>query len=640
MAKENKQTDEKIIEQKQQSTPGLYVTAGEIQHSDWDDIDWSTLQKDYVKMIDGCPIISTTLKMLKYPLLNAGFRFECENKTDKSKEAEDYLYWCFDNLDKGYEYFLKHQLKGLDNGLSMFEIVEKRGVKFSRNYQGINSSKITNSIIKISPIKNDTIIRFYYNDIGDFTGIEHERRRPDGANDLIDIDLEDLHYFTFDEEYGDVRGRAILRPVRLYFDAVNKIILAKTNAICKGAGIVGIYTKGTPSTSEKAALEKVARTISSAHNGYFTIDEERARVQIEELKGQQNVDTFVEFLNRMKFYNTMSQFITAGIGQNGSRSATSEHKSTYEIALNTIAKDVERNTQKIADRMIDISYLSNSLSLEEKPKFKFNNITQGDFLKEAEVYKLLYESGLQLGAEDWNIIREKLNLPTKQIEINPSEVLGKEKDAEMAVAKKTHEVELKIKQRQVSLEIQNFENNIIELENANDVFSSTQKRTEEVIDKYYNLFFEDIYNQLSKNRKKDINIRHSIMLELESELSKIYIDGFANGQDDIRKEFAKLNKNKIELALPADEQRDVKSSIGKLVRKLFFNTKTIIENKMDSVSDEFLEKKGGLRNYLLEFEVGFKTDKRAIITDVQSGYGDGRGRELVDLSGKVQQFLY
>ena len=50
-----------------------------------------------------------------------------------------------------------------------------------------------------------------------------------------------------------------------------------------------------------------------------------------------------EFFNREIFFNTLSEFMTSGIGQNGSRAATSEHKSAYELAANYILQTIEEN---------------------------------------------------------------------------------------------------------------------------------------------------------------------------------------------------------------------------------------------------------------------------------------------------------
>ena len=149
MPKFNKTDTDKTIEKNQKTNTGIYVSAGDIEHSDFDSKDWNDLQKDYTSMRNGHAIISTTVDILKFPIQMSEYRLEGPNK-----EANDYARWVYENIYKGFDYLRRHKLLGLDFGLSMHEMIVKKGDKAP-------SGKLTNRPVAFNPIKNETINKFY-----------------------------------------------------------------------------------------------------------------------------------------------------------------------------------------------------------------------------------------------------------------------------------------------------------------------------------------------------------------------------------------------------------------------------------------------------------------------------------------------
>jgi len=239
-------SDESVIEKEQLTNTGIWVTAGEIESSSYDTKSWTELQKDYYTMRNSDGMLQTTVDILKYPILMSEHRIE-----GKNQEVNDYVQWVFDGLKKGFQYFKYHKLLALDFGLSMHEMVIKRG--------DIYKGKTTNRPIWFNPIQNETINKFKYNEQTEFEGIEHIKVVPEKGQEYIDIDKSQLEWFTFNEEYNDIRGRSIYRPIRLFWDAKHKIIISKTTATQRGAGIVTIETLGEPTSSEKAKIQQGKR---------------------------------------------------------------------------------------------------------------------------------------------------------------------------------------------------------------------------------------------------------------------------------------------------------------------------------------------------------------------------------------------
>jgi hypothetical protein len=639
----NEKPTDLIIKKAQKTNTGIYVTAGDIEHSDYDTKSWSDLQKDYTHMRDGHAIVSTTIDILKFPILMSEYKVESENK-----EAEDYVYWVYKNLYKGFDYLRRHKMLALDFGLQMHEVIMKRGDKFN--------GKLTNRPVSFNPILNETINRFHYDEQTRFIGIEHEKRTPEMGSDYIDIyntknnkligePQWNLEYFSYNEEYNDIRGRAMLRPVRYFWDAELKILNASVTNIQRGAGIPVIYTKGEPG-GDQAKIQEIGRTIAQMRNGYVSMNEERLRLELMEPSGQQNIMPMLEWLDGKLFFNTMSQFMISGIGSNGSRAATSEHKSSYELQANYVLQSLETNFQEMTDKIIRHSYLA-KIPAKEYPKFSFNAITQADLQKVAGNLKVLMDSSLiTKQRKDEEAFRDMFGLPTLDVSTKisdpnkkPVSIFGDKKEDSVDNVKLSKEDK---PERKVSLDILDFEKRVFSLDSANEHYTTVEEQTEALMTRKYNALIDDIITQLSKDRHKTIAVRNSLIEETIDEFMKIYEKGYNRGERDIKSEFKKIggDSDTSKLALDKKTFDKKRGIISKLIKKLFMNTKTSVEIKMDSVSDKFIENKGGIKSYLEPWKDGFKKNKRSIKSNTYSGYIDGRGETLLDLKPEVETYLY
>jgi len=631
---------------------GLFVASGEITSSDYDEKTWTELQKEYWNMSNGCPIITATLNLIKYPILSAGHRIQVGSDSDKAKQATDYIEWCLSNIYKGFDYFLRHKLQAIELGCSFSEKLIKQGDEY-RYFEGEKEfKKITNRVIRYNSIKNETISKIYYNETMDWVGVQHQKRIPEKGCEYIDIlergndslvsgersifikNINDkISVYSFNELDGDIRGNSILRPVRFYYDAANKIMTSKVIGIQRGAGIPIIYTKGNLQ-DQKAKIKEIGETICQMSKGWASMDETKMRVVLEEPKSQSDIMPFLEFINRAKFYNTMSQFATAGLGANGSRASTDAHKSPYEIAINYWASDVSNYIQQEIDYMIDNSFLA-GISDEDYPVFEFNNIGQADLLKTANIFKTLFDAGLKIDERDWNIIRDQIGLPEKDIEIVDKNTAPTEEVENIQQGNK--QLSAKVIERKVSLEVLNFERDVFELESANEHFETIQEKAQIIIDKHNKNLFDNIRTQLKANRKARINIDSE--KDLINELTALYINAKEKGNKDVIKEVSKLKKN-VELSITTGDKKEFQNNIGRLVKKYYRNIRTSLENVMNRLTDTALDKKGGIDYYLLQYENGFKTEKRALITETEAGYTDGRGETLDELQDKIDLYLY
>lgn len=394
-------TNKELEEQK--SSSGVIVASGEIEHGDYDTKNWQELIKDYTEMRNGDPIVGATLSILKYPALNAERIIKSGRDTEESKEAAEFVDWTFDNIYKGFEYVKYHKLLSVDFGISVNEKVWDRGVEWN--------GKLTNQLAKLAPMMPETLYKFLYDEETNFIGIEHEKKIPDGGSSFVTIPNSKLDILTYNEEFNDIRGRALLRPARLAYNSKFKIIISTVTTTQRGAGIPYIEVDGDVKT-QQSEVQQLARSISLGQNSYVAVNKNAMTASLLEPRNQADRIPFVEYLDRQLFFNALSQFMTAGIGGNGSRAATQELKAPYELAVGYLMKLTEDSFQDIVNLIIENSHLAN-IEKEDIPIFKFSAFTQPDLNKVAQQLQILYGTNIVNKREgDEEMIREFFNLPT------------------------------------------------------------------------------------------------------------------------------------------------------------------------------------------------------------------------------------
>src|SRR4030042_3303985 len=129
LAKQKKKTDEASLT-KQKTATGISISAGEIIHSDYDSKSWTELQQDYSNMMNGCPVISATFKLISYPLLAAKYVLETESKNPRENKCIDMVNWNLDSLYKNLRYFRKHQIDAIWTGVAIFEKIIKKADEY------------------------------------------------------------------------------------------------------------------------------------------------------------------------------------------------------------------------------------------------------------------------------------------------------------------------------------------------------------------------------------------------------------------------------------------------------------------------------------------------------------------------------
>ena len=324
----NSEKEYKPVVDNQETTPDLMISAAEVTPNDIDIEDPQKIYRICERIRKNSPIAGRLLQMLKMPILNTWYTIEKPNDSEESRLSQEYLQFCFDQFADGYSDFIYHDLLSLDLGVSLFEKVYENGVDF---VDSTGKRYITNIIRRMSPIQQSTIYRWIYNRYQDFTGIEMYVYHDDMSNEMIIVPANKLYLHTHNKEFRNIRGNTEYRPIIETYNIKQRIIKSVARKTARGAGVPELKVN---TTDERilAAANMIGRTLGNADNAYVITNPD-IDFTLHSLTDQEHSMEFLDFLNREMFFNFLSQFMTSGIGGNGSRAATeSEQLQVVQVA--------------------------------------------------------------------------------------------------------------------------------------------------------------------------------------------------------------------------------------------------------------------------------------------------------------------
>jgi hypothetical protein len=609
------------LEKAQKSTPGLGVYGGDITASEYDDISRDTLIEDYIKMRNGDCIASTSIDILTLPILTGGHSFRADKENTKYKQAVEYIEHTFDSFLYSYDDYKRHCLLYLPYGHILFEYVW-----ITDEWNGA----ITKRLAYMSPIQYETIHEYLYTENMHFKGIKHTKETLNGGIKFVDIYLDKLQLITNDQEFNDVRGRSILRPARMAWKYKQDILIGTSTAIRRG-GMIPRFTVMEGATDETSSISKcktMGRTIANTKEAYIIDAENQYKFNPVILQGQTQNMPMLQYLDRQMLFNTLSQFITTGIGENGSRAATEAHKSPYEMRSLAVLNDLQRAHQKMIDKILDESHLI--LAFDERPQIQLESLKQHDLTKVRENLAGLVQSKLiDITPELKVLINKMFGLPeltVKQIEQIEEE---KKQIAEQIAQPKEEEEKEDKKEDALSLEydldtmvIKDSISDIFSLQSAIEHYEEMAKQTKDKLNALYAKALNDAIEQIESNGSFRLRFKR----EAQQAMGDFYDKGFNRGRRDFNKEVDKLKNNNKDLEIINLQVGRKKSSILRAIDRLW----TALEdglNRIVAMPKQAISQVGGLREYAtVKLKDSYKKNKNAVIFTVENSYTDGRAR--------------
>ncbi len=584
---------DKIIKKNQYLNSQIEIFSGQINNENILDNDYQTSLKDYEEIYFNDVLAKTTIDLLLSPIKQASYKIIIRDETNliqqKTKKLiEDTL----NNLIDGFEYVKQMSLFSIVTGSQFFEIVWN-----IEQWEGI----FLNRIIRLYPIKNENIINYLYNEKGDFLGLE-----------VIDNDKEkkqilktDLFYVIHNQFFNDVRGISELKTIVKLCKLKQALLKHSERTIARGVGVPIAYATENFDINKIDDYKKILRSIANTDGAYALISKNDID-RIEFLTvNQNNIMPLLEFLNRDIFFNTLTQFLTTGLGQNGARATAEELKSPYLLKLKTISNELESFFQWLCNIIIENSSLAIALKKENYPIFRFTNITDLDLQKFITTLQSLVALGLKLSNTDFDYLRDLLQLPNKKENIETEGQLNyknykKCKNHKKYKNDKTNKLD-KVKINDFNFEIEKIKK-LYEMSEI-EIDKTLEKIIDEIVDiVYYNKKYNieiDFYKMYSFLLEKFTNLQKEVKTEASKtallEIKKLNRDITGIKLNDetetgILQFIIKIINNLKEIEIAKDTTKDeVKKQITNKIKKETREIKNVVEQEIQNGRGEIFE---------------------------------------------------
>lgn len=641
----------KFKEDKSKTSSGIICSGGDIKANDLDEVSWRDLDKDYDNMEKDTPAIASSYNLLVYPAEAAQLKFDPgKSNSDKAKEAAEYMAWCFENLRSekaetgGYNSLVKHKLRAPLKGVSFHEKIKRLGDEYKVLRNGKYKKITTNRVIEYSPFQNYTIEKFHYKD-NKFIGIQHERQDDNGGVSIVDIvegqngikNIWDvLSVYSWRSLYKDIRGQSIIRPARLYWTCLKKVIIGKTINIQAGRGLIGIKVKTNITPEIEKKIKRMGESLNALNgNNYYYYEDSNLDVIVNDLKGQGEVQAFIDFLYKQILMTLLTQFISIGMGQTGTYAAGETQKSPYEIALNALMEDLLREMQFETDYMMNIGYLSD-LSIEDRPIARFSAVTQADMLKVSNIILNFRNAGINFSNEEMADIKAQLPfLAERKINVNTKTETPENEDEEILPETNQQQIQMKAdkKDRALKPHILEFESAIFQADNATNHFIDMDIRAGEIVNGVLSKIISDVKGQVKAGRRVDVRYG----AELKSKLLKLWEESYTRGEGDVNTELTKVKELKsLQLAISKSDKTKQNKTLSILVDALMQNITSQVNYDMGSIPN----KPGIIDNYFNSLAEKFIGGVRDLVNETSSGYTEGRNDTLDMNTDNNSIFLY
>lgn len=634
---------------KQETSSGIISSSGIITHTTYDTTDPAILLQDYWKMYYTSSIPTTLIDIMILPLLQANWYIRSEKQTSRSKKAIEYIEWTLNNLYDGINHYGKHQMFSLIYGTQIFE-----RVLVIDEWEG----KQVNRLLRLFPIQLETVNRWYLNENSDWEGIEHLYYKPDQSYTLKNVYSPKIFNNVHNQDYQNPLGNSELRATRVDWIRSEELIESMVMAAQRGVGIPVISHDNTIQNGsiEHQASINAAVTIGNSPYTYY-IEPHYAKLRFEALKEQRDNMPLLRFLESRMFYGGLVEFLKSGIGENGSRAATQEHKQPYISKIESIRVEMDEATNK---NVIDFILLNSPYSdllekKDEKPYYETESLKKDDLSKVAQdIERLAKIKAITIDSDFEKWIRDAFELPSMTIQqIEKIRKNNEVKEIKNEEINENEEIEVDINELEFesSFKINNEQVNalsVFDLSNAEIQFAMSEMAARDTIQKWYKKFLDDFSIQLEKNRFKKLVIDKSMMSMFETELEKVYLNVYKEGSKNVDQEISKVKKKNSRSNFILDYEFQNKKGFKSSLEKLFQSAKNLIaklkqtlETEMLRITTQFIDAVGGITAYIqTNFIDALKKDKSQLESNTSGGYTQGRLDRLDERKNEIELYLY
>src|SRR5215472_10393696 len=301
--------------------------------------------RTYTSMVRDDASVRVSLRAGKAPVLGAEWYLDPYGSDTLDAIVSEFVEFnLFGGMTTPWIKTLEQVLKMFEFGFSVFEPVwELREWAPRKSASGANRKTYT-MLRKLANRPPSTIIKFNYDNNGGPVSVDHNAVQADGSSRQVNIPIEKLLIFTFDQDGGDLTGNSILRSA--YRNWYYKDHLYKIDGIQKerhGIGIPDIEVQPGASEDDKKAAIEMGQNLRTNEKAYVvrptTITVNFLKLEghvVEPLRSAEHHDTMI-----MK--NIMVQFLNLGTGvesSGGGRATGATSMDMFMKAMRHIAGSI------------------------------------------------------------------------------------------------------------------------------------------------------------------------------------------------------------------------------------------------------------------------------------------------------------
>jgi hypothetical protein len=370
--------------------------------------------RTYTKMVRDDASVRVSLRAGKAPVLGADFFIEPFDDNPQNLAIQEFVEFnLFHGMTTSWIRVLEQVLTMYEYGKSVFEPVwENREWAPKKSQTGANRRQYT-MLRKLSYRPNSTISRVNYDDNGGPVSVTHNAIDSKGKLKQVDIPMEKLVVFTFDQQGGGIDGMPILRSA--YKHWIYKDKLYTIDAIQKerhGMGVPMAVIGPGASPEDIKLVDEMLANIRTNEKAYIRTVQS-IPISFAELKGQPvDVMKSIEHHDNMIMKNILVQFINAGSsteGGGGSRASGATQMDMFMKSMRHIATTIcEAINLYLIPNLVAYNF-----DTDQFPQLKVRNVGETrDLQMFAAALKNLKDSNLisvDEATENW--IRDMFDMP-------------------------------------------------------------------------------------------------------------------------------------------------------------------------------------------------------------------------------------
>lgn len=370
--------------------------------------------RTYTRMVRDDASVRISLRAGKAPVLGANFFVDPFDDDPQNVAIAEFVNFnLFHGMTTSWIKVLEQILTMYEYGKSTFEPVwELREWAPKKSQSGANRRQYT-MLRKLAYRPDSTIVRVNYDDNGGPISITHNAINAKGNSRQVDIPIEKLVIFTFDQQGGGIEGMPVLRSAYkhwIYKDKLYTIDAIQKERHGMGVPMAVIGPGATPKDIQ--LVDEMLANLRTNEKGYIKTVAS-IPITFAKVEGQLvDVMKSIEHHDNMIMKNVMVQFINAGSsteGGGGSRASGATQMDMFMKSMRHVATTI---CEAINLYLIP-NLVSYNFDTDQFPRLKVRNVGETrDLQMFAAALKNLKDSNLisvDEPTENW--IREMMDMP-------------------------------------------------------------------------------------------------------------------------------------------------------------------------------------------------------------------------------------